>query len=46
MNKLFFISGGMAPKSLRGIMIYKGHKDIAKKASHRFEKASIPLKCI
>jgi hypothetical protein len=28
----------------RKIQIYKSHKDIAKKASHRFEKALIPLK--
>jgi hypothetical protein len=38
--------GELGPKSFRGNRIYKGHKDIApnKKASNRFEKASIPLK--
>jgi hypothetical protein len=36
--------GGLGPKNLRGNRIYKGYKDIAKKASDRFEKASIPLK--
>jgi hypothetical protein len=36
--------GGLGPKSLRGNIINKGHKDISKKASHCFEKASIPLK--
>jgi hypothetical protein len=35
---------GLGPKSLRGNRIYKGHKDIENKASHCFEKASIPLK--
>jgi hypothetical protein len=34
----------LRPKSLRGNRIYKGHKEIAKIASHPFEKASIPLK--
>jgi hypothetical protein len=36
--------GGQGPKSHRGNRIYKGHKNIGKKASHFFEKASIPLK--
>jgi hypothetical protein len=36
--------GGLGPKSLRRNKIYKGHIEIAKKASLRFEKASIPLK--
>jgi hypothetical protein len=31
-------------KSLRGNWFSKGHRDIAEKASHNFEKASIPLK--
>jgi hypothetical protein len=44
MNKPFFTRGGLAPKNLHAIRIYKGHKDISKKDSHRFEKASIPLK--
>jgi hypothetical protein len=36
--------GGQGPKILRGKRIYNGHKDIEKKPSHRFEKASISLK--
>jgi hypothetical protein len=36
--------GGLGPKSFRGNRFYKGHRDIAKKASHHFKKASIPLK--
>jgi hypothetical protein len=36
--------GRLGPKSLCGNRIYEGHKNIAKKASRRFEKASIPLK--
>jgi hypothetical protein len=35
--------GGLGPKSLRCNRSYKSHKDVAKKASHRFENASIPL---
>jgi hypothetical protein len=31
-------------KKLRGNRFYKGHKDIAEKASHHFRNASIPLK--
>jgi hypothetical protein len=39
------IRGGLGPKSLRCNRIYKGHKGIAKKDAHCFEKASsIPLK--
>jgi hypothetical protein len=36
--------GRLGPKSLHGNRIYIGHKDIAKKTSHPFEKALIPLK--
>jgi hypothetical protein len=36
---MFSGRGGQGPKK-----IYKGHKEIAKKASNRFEKTSIPLK--
>jgi hypothetical protein len=51
-NKLFNLfwswsiraGGRLGPKSLCGNRIYKGHKEIAKIALHRFEKASIPLK--
>jgi hypothetical protein len=31
------------PKSLLGNRFYKGHSDIAEKASQHFKKASIPL---
>jgi hypothetical protein len=31
------------PKSLRGNRFYKGHRDIAEKASHHFVKAFILL---
>jgi hypothetical protein len=34
----------MGPKSLRGNMSYKGHKDIAEAASHLLKKAFILLK--
>jgi hypothetical protein len=36
--------GRLRPKSLRGNNFYKGHRDIAKKASNHFKKASSPLK--
>jgi hypothetical protein len=36
--------GGLRPKILRGNRFYKGHKDIAEKASHHFKKPFIPLK--
>jgi hypothetical protein len=36
--------GGLGSKSLRGNRFYKGHRDIAEKASHHFKKASIPKK--
>jgi hypothetical protein len=36
--------GELGTKSLRGNMFYKGHRDIAEKASHHFKKAPIPLK--
>jgi hypothetical protein len=36
--------GWTGTKRLCGKRIYKCHKDIVKKASHLFEKASIPLK--
>jgi hypothetical protein len=37
--------GGLGPVSLHGNRIYKDQKEIAKKkASHRLEKALIPLK--
>jgi hypothetical protein len=35
------VRGGLRPKILHGNMIYKSHKEIAKKASHRTERASI-----
>jgi hypothetical protein len=38
------VSGGLVSKSLRGNRFYKGHRDIAGKASHHLKKASIPLK--
>jgi hypothetical protein len=41
---LIFDRGGLEPKSLRGNRFYKGHKDIAEKASYHFKKSSIPLK--
>jgi hypothetical protein len=47
---LFFASwiinprGGLVPKNLRGNMFYKGHRDMAEKATQHFKKASIPLK--
>jgi hypothetical protein len=34
---------GLGPKSLRGNMFYKGHIEIAEKASHHFKKAPISL---
>jgi hypothetical protein len=36
--------GGLGPKSLRGNRFFKGHRDIAEKASHHFKKVSISLK--
>jgi hypothetical protein len=36
--------GGLRLKSLPGNRLYKDHRDISKKASHHFKKASIPLK--
>jgi hypothetical protein len=36
--------GGLGPKSLRGKMFYKSHRDIVEKASNPFKKASISLK--
>jgi hypothetical protein len=36
--------GGLGPKRFRSTKFHKGHKDIAEKALHHFEKASIPLK--
>jgi hypothetical protein len=37
------VRGGLGPKSLGGNRFYKGHRDIAEKASHDLKKASIPL---
>jgi hypothetical protein len=35
--------GGLESKSHRSKRFYKGHRDIAEKASHHFKKALIPL---
>jgi hypothetical protein len=43
-DHLLTVRGGLGPKSLRRNRIYKGHKGIVKKASHRFEKPFIPQK--
>jgi hypothetical protein len=39
-----FFRGGLEPKTFHDKRIYKGHRDIEKKASHHSKKASIPLK--
>jgi hypothetical protein len=36
--------GGLGPKSLRGKMFYKSHRDILEKAANPFKKASLSLK--
>jgi predicted nucleic-acid-binding protein len=40
----FSARDGLEPKNLHGNRFYKGHREIAEKASQHFEKASIPLK--
>jgi hypothetical protein len=39
-----YTGDGLRPKILRGNRFYKGHRDIAGKASHHFKKVSISLK--
>jgi hypothetical protein len=43
-NGKYVTGGGLGPIRFRGNMFYKGHRDIALKASYRSKKASQSLK--
>jgi hypothetical protein len=40
------MTGGLGSQSLRCNRFYKGHREIAEKASYHFKKAYIPLKML